>query len=162
MRALAALLVLQLLALGAAAQSDTAAARPAAEFGHASSGSIDAITKGSSRFSGSLSLSRSAFGGTGYGATLGGEVLKDHLWVFAAASVLPRIQFSNAELPALDAKATAQPVDWAAVTASFTRLRQPLALDGSLPSSFLSLRSTTLLSERMMLNISFSKTTATP
>jgi len=152
MRTLVALLVLQLLALGAAAQSESG------EYGRASGGSIDGITKGPNRLSGSLSLSHSTgvFGGAGYGASLGGEVLKDHLWVFAAASVLPRIQFSNPDLTAIAAKATAQPVDWSSVTASFSQLRQN---DILLPYSFLSLRSTTMLSDRMMLNLSVSRST---
>ena len=142
MRTLLALLILSMSALGAAAQSDN-------EYGRASSGAIAAITKGSSQFSGSLSLTQST-GGSGYGGTFGGEVLKDHIWVFAAAAVLPRIQFSNV----IDAKVTAQPVDWSNVTASFSQPRQN---DVLLPSSFLSLRSTTMLSERTMLNISVSR-----
>jgi hypothetical protein len=144
-RTLLASLVFLMIALGAFAQSDN-------EFGRASSGAISAITKGPSQFSGSLSLSLGS--GTGYGATLGGEAIKDRLWVFAAAAVLPQIQFSKADLPAIDAKATAQPVDWSNVTASFRQLRSN---DTLLPSSFLSLRSTTMLSDRMMLNISYSR-----
>ena len=142
-RTLLASLVLLLVAHGASAQSDS-------EYGHASSGAIEAITKGPSQFSGSLSLSQSR--GTGYGATFGGEVLKDRMWVFAAAAVLPQIRFSDSKL--VDAKATAQPIDWANVTASF---RQQQSNDVLLPSSFLSLRSTTMLSDRVMLNISYSR-----
>jgi hypothetical protein len=140
-RTLLALLVFLMIAAGAFAQSDN-------EFGRASSGAISAITKGPSQFSGSLSLST----GGGHGASFGGEAIKDRLWVFAAAAVLPQIQFAKADL--VDAKATAQPVDWANVTASLSRLRSN---DILLPSSFLSLRSTTMLNDRMMMNISFSR-----
>ncbi len=111
-RALLTFLVLLMVALGASAQSDS-------EFGRASSGAISAITKGPSQFSGTLSLSLGS--GTGYGASFGGEAIKDRLWVFAAAAVLPQIRFSETKLE--DAKATALPVDWANVTASFSQLR---------------------------------------
>jgi hypothetical protein len=158
-RTILALLALQLLAVGALAQSDI-------EFGRASSGPINAITKGSHPFSGSISLSQSS-AGTGYGATFGGEVVKDRLWIFAGAEVLPRLRFSNADLTAIDAKATAHPVDWSTVTASFQRLQQPLFTptlrpnDGLLPSSFLSLHSTTMLSDQMVMSFSFSRSATT-
>jgi hypothetical protein len=148
-RILLAALVTLMLAFGAAAQSDSTS-----EFGRASGGSIDAITKAPRQLSGSLSLSRSSLG-SGYQGSLGGEVLDDRLWFFAAASVLPAIQFATPEITAIDAKATAQPVDWAAVTASFTQLQRPVSIS-TVPSSFLSLRSTTMLSDRSMLNVSVS------
>lgn len=134
MRTILAVLVIQMFSLGALAQT--------AEFGRASGGTIDAITKAPHQTSGSLSLSRSN-GGTGYEGSLGGEVVKDRIWFFAAASILPSIQFT---------KATAQPVDWTNVTATFRESRQP-----AVPSTFLSLRSTSVLSDRTMLNFSFSR-----
>src|SRR3954453_13689605 len=100
-----ALLATLILTLGAFAQT--------AEFGHASGGTIDAITKVPRQTSGSLSLSR-ATGGTGYEGSLGGELVKDHLWFFAAASVLPNIQF--------DPKTTAQQVDWKNAATTFRPL----------------------------------------
>jgi hypothetical protein len=148
-------IVAQLLALAAFAQTD--------EFGRAAGGSIDAITKAPKQFSGSLGLTHSSRG-QGYDGSLGGELLEDRIWFFAAASVLPNIQFSTPDLAAFDAKATAQPVDWTSVTASFSRLQQPVLgttaftpIDGSVPSSFLSLRSTSVLSDRMTLSLSFTK-----
>ena len=138
-RILSAFIIL-IVALGASAQSD--------EFGRASGGSISAITKAPSRLSGSLSLSQS-FGGSGYGGTLGGEILKDRLWFFAGASILPEVHF---------AQATAQPVDWTTVTASISHSEQPMQ-DLSLPSSFLSLRSTSILSDRMTLDVSVTRST---
>ena len=148
-RALFALLVIPLFAPAAVAQS--------AEFGRGSGGSIDVITKAPRRFSGSLSLTRSTtrstgtLGGNGYEGSLGGALLDDRVWFFAAASTLT----------AIDTKLTAQPVDWTSVTASFAKTLQPVdwTHDGSLPASFLSLRSTSVLSDRTMLNFSFSRST---
>ena len=164
-RTLLALLVTQVLALGAVAQSGTAAAPASGEFGRAFGGTIDAVTKGRRPLSGSLGMTRStgALRGDTYEGTLGGELLDDRMWFFAAATVLPRMQFSTANIPALDAKATAQPVDWTAVTGAFSQLRQPglatapQANDRPLPSSFLSLRSTSMLSDQMTLDFSFSR-----
>ena len=153
-RTLLALVASQLIALGAIAQSD-------AEFGRASGGTIDAITKAPRQLSGSLALSHSTRG-EGYEGSLGGQLVPDRLWFFASASVLPNMQFSNADLTAVDAKATAQPVDWSTVTASFSQSRQPAFFASpALPTSFLSLRSTSMVSDRMMLNFSFSRSTGT-
>lgn len=143
-RALLSSLVLLMIALSASAQSDN-------EFGRASSGAISAITKGPNQFSGTLSLSLGS--GTGYGGSFGGEAIKDRMWVFAAAAVLPQIRFSETKLEG--AKVEAQPVDWTNVTASFS---QPRSNDVLLPpSSFLSLRSTTMLTDRMMMSISYTR-----
>jgi hypothetical protein len=161
-RTLLAVVVSHVLALGVFAQNETA------EFGRASGGSIDALTKRTRKTSGSLGLTQStgAFEGLGYEATLGGELLNDRLWFFAAGSVRPQMQFTS-DIMAIDAKATAQPVDWTNVTASFSQLRQPAFTntltpnDRSLPASFLSLRSTSVLSDRMTLDFSFSQQTGT-
>lgn len=157
-RTLLALLAIQMLALGAFAQSTS-------EFGRASGGTIEALAKGSRKTSGSLGLTHATLGGQGYEATLGGELLSDRIWFFGAGSVLPRTRFSS-DLRAIDGKATAQPVDWTSVTASFTRMQQPLFApdprrNDALSSSFLSLRSTSVLSDRMSLNFSFSQQSGT-
>ncbi|HEY0140835.1 MAG TPA: hypothetical protein VGF48_08060 [Thermoanaerobaculia bacterium] len=150
-----ALTVTQLLACAALAQS-------AAEFGRASGGEISVITKQPRRLSGSLGFSQSSGGrGQGYNATLGGSVLDERLWFFASAATLPAMQYGASNFQAVDAKMTAQPVDWSTITASFTQAQpvmaiSPLTPEASLPSSFLSLRSTTMLSDSMMMNFSFS------
>jgi hypothetical protein len=151
MRKTLAVLVTQMLALGVFAQT--------AEFGRASGGTIDAITKAPRQTSGSLSLSRSN-GGTGYEGSLGGELVKDHLWFFAAASVLPQVQLTPANLKTIDAKMTAQPVDWTNVSATFRSPQQSTfsALGGSVPSSFLSLHTRSVLSNSTTLDFSFSRT----
>ena len=158
-RTLLAVLASQLLALGALAQTDAGGA----EFTRGSGGTIDAVAKKPRRFSGSLSITQSN-AGSGHGGTLGGEIVDDRLWFFAAAAVLPRIHSFATEGNALAANADAQPVDWTAVTASFSRLQQPLTLsptDLSAPTSFLSLRSTSVISDRMILNFSVSRSTGT-
>jgi hypothetical protein len=161
-RTLIAFFATQLLAVSALAQSVT---EPSTiEFGRASSGTIQAITKAPRQFSGSLGVtwSSGALRGEGYDGTLGGELLDDRLWFFGTAAVLPRTQLFDAGISAVDAKATAQPVDWNSVTASF-RQWQPV-FGGSLTpaderarSGFLSLRSTSLLGDRMTLDVSYSR-----
>lgn len=134
MRTTLAVLATLLLALGASAQT--------AEFGRASGGTIDAITKAPHQSSGSLSLSRSA-GGTGYEGSFGGEVLEDHLWFFGAASVLPQMHFSPA-------------VDWK--TAATTLRSTPAAQqDFADFAKFLNLRTTAVLSDRTTLGVTFSR-----
>jgi hypothetical protein len=57
----------------------------AQEFGRASGGELNVLTKQPSEFSGSLGLSRSSlFGGRGYEGTLGGSLLKDKMWFFGS------------------------------------------------------------------------------
>src|SRR5205809_4668238 len=51
------------------------------EFGRASAGLIELSTKGPQRFSGSFGLTTSR----GFGATLGGAIVKDRLWFFGTA-----------------------------------------------------------------------------
>lgn len=148
-----ALAVSQLVAFAALAQS--------AEFGRASGGEISVITKQPRRLSGSLGFSQSsgAARGQGYNATVGGSALDERLWFFASAAALPALQFAS-NYQAVDAKVTAQPVDWSSISASFSEGRQPIGnalqmQNGTLPSSFLSLRSTSMLSDSMVLNFSF-------
>lgn len=151
------LVVTQFLALAAFAQT--------AEFGRASGGDVNAVgKKARGGLTGSLSLSHTSgvARGQGYEATLGGELLDERLWFFAAASLMPSSPlqtWSAGRDQGIDAKLMAQPVDWANVTASYSNHRQtpfgaPEAID--LPSSFLSLRSSMLLSERMLVDFSFS------
>ena len=133
-------LVTLLFAFGALAQTG--------EFGRSFGGEIQAIAKQPRNLSGSLSLMRGS--GNGYEATLGGSLIKDRVWFFASALQLPPMNFaSNIDL--VDAKLTAQPVDWTTVSATYAE--RP----STLPSSFLSLRSTSILSDNMVLNISVSR-----
>lgn len=134
MRPILAVLVTQMLALGVFAQT--------AEFGHASGGTIDAITKAPRQTAGSLSLSRGT-GGTGYEGSVGGEAIKDRLWFFAAASVLPQMQFTPSR----------QQVDWKNAATTF----HPMQSQQRDFSSFLTLRATSVLSDKTTFDFSFSK-----
>jgi len=140
-----------MIAFGALAQDN--------EFGRTFGGEIQAITKQPRTLSGSLGLSRANGSGTGYEATLGGALLKDRIWFFASALNVPAMNLGS-NFNVVDAKLTAQPVDWTTVSASYSD-RQNTTLPG-LPSSFLSLRSTSMLSDNMVLNISVSRQTARP
>jgi len=156
MRRFLLLLSIQLVALAAFAQVS-------AEYGRASAGLLETITKTPRHTSASLSL----LNGRGYQGTVGGQLVSDRLWFFGSASVLPHTSLSNVNTPAIDAKATAQPVDWASVTGSVSSSRQPLfttlqSNSNSLSQSFLSLRSTAVLSDQMTLDISVSRSNLRP
>jgi len=151
------LFVTQTIAFAALAQSG--APEPAtSEFGRTFGGEIQAITKHSSSFSGSLGL---GIGRGGYEGTLGGSLVQDRLWFFASAATVSGLDFGSRG-PSRNAAITAQPVDWSTISASFSDRRNafPATLPTSpaaLPSSFLSLRSTSILSDSMVLDISVSR-----
>lgn len=157
---------LSLLALPAVAQSTPS------EFGRVDAGPIVMTTKSSQgQLSGTFSLSRSnARGGTGYDGSLGGAIVPDRLWFFASAAVLPQLRiapgFSSpaaGSLQAMEAKVDAQPVDWTNVSASFRRSQDAAVLGtafGTVPSSWLSLHSTSMLSDHSMLELSFTQRNA--
>ena len=151
MRTLTAVLVSLMVAAVASAQT-------VAEFGRAAGDAITAITKSPRQTSGSLGLIQSSgmFRGRGYEATLGGELLNESVSYFAAASMMPRTQFTT-EIPAYHVKATAQPLDWTTINASLLQRPAFASTERSLSTSFLSLRSTSILSERMTLDFHFSQ-----
>jgi hypothetical protein len=116
-------LVLTLLITGAAF------AQSSAEFGRVSGGQIDFAVKAPSQSSGSLGLTMSRSNGLrGYGATLGGTVVKDRMWFFATA----------------DDQRVAVP----------TRYAPPATLS---PSSFLSLRYTGIVTSNMFVTATVSR-----
>lgn len=116
----------------------------AQEFGRASGGDLSMMTKSPSRFSGTLAAS---FGfGSGYGGTVSGTVLKDRMWVFGSAEQLKAPRFAPA--PSLN-------------VSSFKVSAQPsgrVSADFAVPSNFLSLRSTLLLSPSSYISVSASQT----
>ncbi len=136
----------QLFAAAAFAQS-------AGEFGQASGGSIDTITKHSSRLSGSLSLSAGV--GKGYDATLGGTLVPDRVWFFASAAKNDSF-FGPRRMT--DTEMTANLGDRQNLAAAFASTRtQSTFTPGTIPSSFLSLHYTGIVTNNMFVTASFSE-----
>lgn len=146
----------------------------AQEFGRVSGGEIELHSKGPKTFSGTLGFSMGD-GARGYEASLGGTILEDRLWFFAAGyqqNTRLNSSFSGLQLPdravtgAIDAKLMGQIGDKHNFSASFNAGKQPfattadpLAITGVVPSSFLSLRYTGIVSSNMFFNASFSRHT---
>jgi hypothetical protein len=172
---LAALSFAQTLAFAVWAQ--TADVPPGgAEFARVSGGAVDLIAKSHSGMSGSLSASTSPSffssgrnGGAGYGATLGGTLVRDRAWFFASAESLPAIATRYGMLPTNDsanalatsAKLTANLGDRQTLAAAFASARTNVfdvssASPLRLPSSFLALRYNGVISERMFVSGSVS------
>jgi hypothetical protein len=164
-RAVPALVVLvQLLAF-------TLTAQQPAEFGRASGGAIVLTPKGSAPLSGTLQLSASSASDVFGALTAGGTLLEDRLWFFASASrqettsrrfdalALPE----NATTTALTARANAQLTaaqDFSAIFQTASQ-PQPATIRTTVPSSFLSLRYTGIVSNNMFFNASFTRTSRT-
>jgi len=125
-------LVLCLLATSAFAQ----------EFGREAGGTLDLITKHAQPFSGSFAISKSQFPFT-FDATLGGTLVRDRVWFFAAAE-RSRSRFSSSNVQLGDSQNLA---------ASFTQQSQPVMI----PSSFLSLHYTGIVSDNMFFTTTFSQ-----
>jgi hypothetical protein len=169
-RVVAALVLAQLIALAALAQS--------AEFGRASGGEIAVVPKGTAALSGSLGISTGSgndlfAGGKGYDATLGGTLIQDRLWFFAAGSQQSGSRFGTLALPeravsrSVDAKLQGRIGDRQNFSAIFDAARIPAVtaaaatFTGIAPSSFLSLRYTGILSSNSFFNASFTRSAAT-
>ena len=154
MRARFAVLFLSLvLAVGAFAQSVGGA--PEAEYGRVTGGEINLMVKNPQPLSGSIFLIGSqGSGGRGYGATLGGTIVPDKVWFFGS------VQQSVSR--GLDTKLTGQLGDRQNLTASFATSKQTTAtpapvLNTQIPSSFLTLHYTGIVSDNMFVTASFSK-----
>jgi hypothetical protein len=130
------------------------------EFGRASGGEIRAVTKDiDGRFSGTLGFTTSSgfLGGrrNGYSASAGGALVNDRAWFFASAESLSSRYGAMPDGNAIDAKFNAQLGDRNAFDATYANIPQtslptlttPTTL--SLPSSFLSLRYTGIVSSNM-------------
>jgi hypothetical protein len=148
MRLSVALLVAQMFAGAVLAQ----------EFTSVSGGEVELLTKGPKKLSGSLGLTRSNQSLNGYEATLGGTILEDRMWFFAAASILPEVSLSS-NVGAIDAKLNAQLGSRNTVGASYSEFNQSIAgspvVPTIVPSSFLSLRYTSVISDNIFFNASF-------
>jgi hypothetical protein len=148
MRLSVALLVAQMFAGAVLAQ----------EFTSVSGGEVELLTKGPKKLSGSLGVTRSNQALNGYEATLGGTILEDRIWFFAAASILPEVSLSS-NVGAVDAKLNAQLGSRNTLGASYSEFNQPLVASPAVltivPSSFLSLRYTSVISDNIFFNASF-------
>ena len=140
-KAALAFAVTSLLASAAFAQS-------ASEFGRASGGEIEAIAKHSSKLSGSSDLMHG--GGSRSEASVGGTLVDDRVWFFGSAS---------RALTNGTAKIDAQPIDWNHITATYGRMEPAIETPLALPTSFLTLHSTTMFSPNAMMSFSYSQQT---
>lgn len=145
-RRLALALSLTLIAGAAFAQS-------ADEFGRASAGLIELSTKSPSRFDGSLSATTSR----GFGASFGGPIVKDRMWFFGTAQRMPTTQITQAQtrVPQIDTNWQAALGDRNAFTATTSR-------GSTIPSSFLSLHYTGIVSSNMFFTAKVSSQTISP
>jgi hypothetical protein len=144
----------------------------ASEFGHGYGGEVRAITKSAGAgFSGSLGLSLGS-GSTnrrGYEASAGGTLVDDKAWFFASAqSVTSRFgalpnATANGAGNLVDAKVIANLGDRNVLNASYAAGQNTFTTPAtvSLPSSFLSLHYTGVVSSNMFFtaNVTRSKTT---
>ena len=161
-RALVVLFLVQLIAFAVSAQQS-------AEYGRATGGELVLTPKGSSSLSGTLELSfargNDVFGrgnAPAYGATAGGTLLQDRLWFFASASRQTSSRFAATELPenatsrSIGARVHGQLGANNDFSAFFESARRPelsaigtSSFAGSVPSSFLSLHYTGIVSSSM-------------
>lgn len=141
-----------------------ASAAFAEEFGRVSGGEMKLVTKGRSQFSGSLGMSLSDRSEPGYEGTLGGTLVDDRVWFFASAQQQDRRIFTNFEglaIPEqrvatmLDTKVVANIGDRQNLAASFNTGGQPFV-----PTNFLSLRYTGVISSNMFFNATISRSSA--
>lgn len=159
---IAAVLFLSLL-LAASAFAQDATAPVDSEFGRASGGAVDLMTKGAKPISGTLGLSLGSSSTHGYGLTLGGTLVPDRVWFFAAGErrtslLSSQYGVSRADVPAFDAKMIGQIGDRQNLAASFSDTKQPTWTAGTtLPTSFLSLHYTGIVTDNMFFTASFSQ-----
>jgi hypothetical protein len=142
-------------------------AQSSAEFGRASGGQLDLAIKAPSQFSGSLGMTMSRSNGasvlgnglSGYGATFGGTVIKDRLWFFATADHnTMRFPSTVAAVPRFNGIATADLGSRNSLGASF--LTQRSVVPTTIPSSFLSLHYTGIVSSNMFMTATVSQTSS--
>ena len=107
---------------------------------------------------GSLSISKSK--STGFGLDLGGTLVKDRVWFFASAErATPMFQttYTQAPLHAFDAKAVANLGDRQTLSANFSSQTSPVTQVLGVPSNFLSLHYTAVVSSNSYFTMNFSE-----
>ncbi|MGZ8867273.1 MAG: hypothetical protein ACXW2P_02940, partial [Thermoanaerobaculia bacterium] len=142
-----ALLVTQIFAAALMAQT---------QYGGVSGGEVELLTKGPRKVSGSLGVTRSSQALNGYEATLGGTLIQDRVWFFAAASLMPEMSLSSSvgAVNAIDARLDAQLGRRSTLGASFSKTEAAAAspVMQSVPATFLSLRYTGVVSDNIFFN----------
>ncbi len=157
----------------------TVSAQQSAEFGRASAGEIVLRPKSSAPLSGSLELLLPAGGSPGYGATAGGTLIQDRLWFFASAShqeMSSSSRFTDLALPenltssAAGGRVNGQLGGAHDFSAFFEAAKRPQlsttatassSFAGAVPSSFLSLRYTGVVSSNTFFSASFVRSSRT-
>ena len=117
-------------------------AQSSSEFGSVSGGQLELLTKGAARTSASVGLTSGSR--EGYEATLAGTLLEDRLWFFGTASMLPGMP-QRGTVANVDLKMDAQLGSRNSVAGAFSE-------EQAMPSSFLSLRYTGVVSNNMFFN----------
>jgi hypothetical protein len=142
-----------------ATQIFAAALMAQTQYGSVSGGEVELLTKGPRKVSGSLGVSRSSQAVNGYEATLGGTLIQDRVWFFAAASLMPEMSLSSSAgaVNGIDAKLEAQLGRQNTLGASFskTEVAAVSPVMQSVPATFLSLRYTGVVSDNIFFNASF-------
>ena len=151
----------------AAAITLVAATAGAQEFARGTGGEIEATTKlQTAPLSGSIGIDLLNGGGKGYMATLGGTLLQDRMWFFASTNRIERTTTYTAipdfepvaQFDATTAKAGFNLGPRQTLDASF--VQQDVALQSqsplTIPSTFLSLRYTGILTPNTFFTMSFS------
>lgn len=150
-------------------------AQQSAEFGRSTGGEVVLAPKGSAPLSGSLELSLRG-GSPAYGMTAGGTLLQDRLWFFASGSRQQgsRAPYGAIELPAnaatraIGGRVHGQIASRHDFSAFFDAAKRPelstigtSSYAGNVPSSFLSLRYTGIISSNMFFNASVTRSART-
>jgi hypothetical protein len=145
-----ALLVTQIFAAALMAQT---------QYGTVSGGEVELLTKGPRKVSGSLGVTRSSQNLNGYEATLGGTLIQDRVWFFAAASLMPEMSLTSSvgAVNSIDARLDAQLGSRSTLGASFSKSEATAVspVMQSVPATFLSLRYTGVVSDNIFFNASF-------
>ena len=134
------------LALSLTMIAGAAFAQSADEFGRASAGLIELSTKSPSRFDGSLSATTSR----GFGASFGGPVVKDRMWFFGTAQRMPTTQITQVQ------------TNWQAALGDRNAFTATTSRSTTIPSSFLSLHYTGIVSSNMFFTAKVSSQTISP
>ena len=120
---------------------------------------LDMRPKHSSTVDGSLSISKS--NSTGFGLDLGGTLVKDRVWFFASAersAPMFTTSYAQPQVRAIDTKAVATIGDRQNLSAMFSSQTIPVTSSLSVPTNFLSLHYTAVVSSNSFFTMNVSET----